>query len=112
MGFSIIAEQVEFIDLTLDRKKEVIDELKKLPEFKYFIQDIEEGIAIGDHFGEDDMLTSVAGITEHSQLSVKIGEAYSALIMLMNERADELEYAVGNIRCFCYEFQNIESVSI
>ena len=112
MGFTVIAERIEYQRLPAERKYAVLAELKKNTLINEFLDDLDNGNPVGDFYDEDSILTEVANIRNTPEIAedVTIAEAYSALIMTMGEKADELKTHYENVESFRSAFKNLEEV--
>ena len=113
MGFTIIAERVEFESLAYERRSEVLTEIRKNSLIHEFLSDLEKSLPVGDHYSEEQILAECVRVGQrNNNENVTVGEAYSALVMELEDRAEEIEAARENVERFKCAFKNLDEVDL
>ena len=114
MGFTVVSERVEYKGLDYERKIHVLAEIRKNHQISELLDDLGAGLPIGDHYSEDTILTEVAKLRENADIDedVTVGEAYSALLMEMEDKVEELCGHLENVKLFKEAFKNLDEVDI
>ena len=94
MGFEVVTERVDMVDLSGERKQEILNELRNNKLLERVLDDINNGYGMDLHYSGREVLT------ELTKVPIDTSEAYSALHSAIAAKLWDANLKVHNLEKF------------